>query len=89
MSFTHPPADFPPPPNDPQPLLPARDLQAVSIGSVMVALTELNLKVSTEDLLKVIHDQEEAGLAEQAAEEAQHHAAPSKCKSAPTPSPVL
>jgi len=41
------------------------NLQTVSIGSVLAALAELNLKVPTEDLLKVIHDQEESRLAKQ------------------------
>ena len=60
MSPSPPPADLPPP----QAGLPPT-LDSVSIGSVLAALAELNVKVSIEDLLKAIHDQESARLTAQ------------------------
>ena len=82
---TLPPADFPPPPQtDPPPPHPTSNLQTISICSIVAPLAKLNLRASTEDFLKVTHDQKEAKLT---AEAAQHHAAPSERKSAPTSRP--
>jgi len=60
MPPSPPPADLPPP----QAGLPPA-LGSVSIGSVLAALAELNVKVSIEDLLKAIHDQERARITAQ------------------------
>ncbi|KAM6493678.1 hypothetical protein JOM56_010039 [Amanita muscaria] len=44
---------FPPPPSN-------DELQVVHIASLAAALDKLNIKIPIEDLLKVIHDEEEA-----------------------------
>ena len=73
MSLSPPPADLPllPPADLPQPPLtgsppppadPPQVLDLVSIGSVLAALAKLNVKVSIEEFLRIVRDQEKAKL---------------------------
>jgi len=62
--------------------LPVASLQTVSVGSVVAALANLDIKVSTEDLLKALRDQGEVGHANLAPEP---RGTPSKRRSALTP----
>ena len=72
---------LPPPPVD--------TLQVVHIASLAAALAKLNVKVPIEDLIKVIHDEDEAKRVKATAEATQRRAALSKRKSAPpTPCPL-
>ena len=68
---------------------PLRDTY-INIDSLAAALVKLNIKVSVEDLLRTIHDEDEVRRAKQAAERAQldpakHRAAMSKRKSITNP----
>jgi hypothetical protein len=66
-------------------MLPPPPLQddTVHIASLAAALAKLNVKIPIEDLVKVIHDEDEARRVKVAAEETQRRAALSECKSAP------
>jgi hypothetical protein len=73
---------LPPPP-------PADALQVVHIASLAAALAKLNVKIPIEDLIKVIHDEDEAKRVKVAAEATQRRAALSERKSTPHSLPVL
>jgi len=60
---------FPPPP------LPVDSLQVVRIDSLAAALAKLNIKIPIEDLLKVIHDEDEVKRVKVAPETTQRRAA--------------
>jgi hypothetical protein len=83
-----PPADslqvvLPPPP-------PADSLQVVHIDSLAAALAKLNVKIPIEDLLKVIHDEDEAKRVKVTADAVKRRAVLSKRKSNPySPLPTL
>jgi hypothetical protein len=68
---------------------PVDSLQVVHIDSLAAALTKLNVKIPIEDLLKVIHDEDEAKRVEVTADAVQRRAALSKRKSNPYPLPAI
>ena len=65
----------------PPPSPPLDPFETVHIRSLAAALAKLNIKVQIEDLLKAVHEEDEAWRAESAAEEAQLRAAMSKRQS--------
>jgi hypothetical protein len=67
---------------------PADSLQVVHIDSLAAALAKLNVKIAIEDLLKAIHDEDEAKRVKVTAEAIQRRAALSGRKSAPQCLPV-
>ncbi len=69
---------LPPPP-------PADSLQVVHIASLTAALAKLNVKIPIEDLIKVIHDENEAKRVKVTAEATQRRAAVSRRTSAIVP----
>jgi hypothetical protein len=72
---------LPPPPTD--------ALQVVRVTSLAAALAKLNVKIPIEDLIKVIHDEDEARRVKLTAEATQRRVALSKRKSAPDSLPTL
>ena len=72
----------PPPP-------PADTLQVVHIDSLAAALAKLKVKIKIEDLIKVVHDEDEAKRVKIAAEATQRRGALSKRESAPHFLPTL
>lgn len=74
---------LPPPP--PQ----ADTLQVVHIDSLTAALAKLEVKINIEDLVKVIHDEDEAKRVKVAAAATQRRGALSKRKSTPHSLPAL
>ena len=73
----------------PPPSTPLDPLGAVRIRSLAAALVKLNIKVSIEDLLRAVHEEDEAWRAESDAEEAQLRAAMSKRQSTADSLPAL
>ena len=71
---------LPPPPQ-------ADTLQVVHIDSLTAALAKLKVKIKIEDLVKVIHDEDEAKRVKVAAAATQRRGALSKRKLTPTPCP--
>lgn len=72
----------PPPPADEAP-------QVIHIASLAAALAKLNVKIPIDDLIKAIHDEDEAKRVKVTAEATQRRAAVSKRKSAPLSLPAL
>jgi hypothetical protein len=77
-------AMLPPPPSAGfLPPRPAGSFQAVHIASLEAALAKLNIKIPIENVMKAIHEEEEARRVEQTAEVTRRRAAPSKRELAP------
>ena len=73
----------------PPPPPPADTLQVVHIDSLAAALAKLKVKIKIEDLIKVVHDEDEAKRVKIAAEATQRRGALSKRESAPHFLPTL
>lgn len=67
---------LPPPPA-------ADELQVVHVSSLAAALTKLDIKIPMDDLLRAIHDEDEARRVKLTSDATQRRAALSKRKSSP------